>query len=68
MARPPGIKETRPRKKRRIDPEKARRAATIAALARTTPDYHIGKLETAALTGEQKRRLAALVLGGEVAA
>ena len=48
----------------RIDPGIAHWRAGVAARSRTGADYHIRKLtETAAtLTGEQKRRLAELVM------
>jgi hypothetical protein len=54
-------KETRPRD---ISPRVAHDRALNAALARTTPAYHLRKLAEAApaLTEEQMRQFAALVL------
>jgi len=51
-----------PKRAYRIDPEVARERASRAARVRNSPDTYIGQLERAKLTGEQKRRLAALLM------
>ena len=51
-----------PKRPYRIDPQVAHERAVKAAAARNAPDTYIGQLERAALTAEQKRRLAALLM------
>jgi hypothetical protein len=58
----PGPESSVPKRRYRIDPQVARERARKAGRARNTPDAYIRSLETAALTAEQKRRLALLLM------
>lgn len=53
---------TAPKRPYNIDPQVARERARAAAHARNSPDSYIRSLERAALTDEQKRRLARLLM------